>query len=441
MPHRDAAARVRLLRRIALLAVLIPACATALVIGSAAIPDRFVVDQIGHEILAGRLVAVDYGTGTTGHQIDNFTDCLGITIGLGSPEGTNIVETAINSPTLGRCTAAVPRIQGYLDGEGLETNRTYFRYWHGYSVVLRPMIAVAGLRGTRLILFGALVAVLGGLGRSVWRRHGPAVSLVLFTPFVFTTDYLELAGSLPHACGMLAMLSTSWFVHERVRRRSDTDRIALTSMLAGSIVVFMDIFTTPAVGWALSVFLVGLVVSSTAGSTPRIVARSSAVAAAAWIGGYAWTWLMKWIAAGFVLGFGTVRTDITNQTQTRLSGDNGEFDGTVSATTRANLSVWWHQPLSGLVAVGLAVVIVGLWWRHRADRAARVSWSMRLVLVAPIVIPFVWFELLRNHSQVHVWFTYRSIAIVLGMIAAIGVLRRPARSESAGRSERLSARA
>ncbi len=139
-----------------LLLVALPIVGLVLVVLADAIPDRPIARHLGVEILNERLTTEDYGTALSGHQIDRFTDCIGITIGLGSPPGTNTIESAISSPTLGKCSEAVPRLQSYLDGDGLEQSYPYYRYWHGYSVVLRPLLAVVGLQGTRVVMLVAL---------------------------------------------------------------------------------------------------------------------------------------------------------------------------------------------------------------------------------------------------------------------------------------------
>ena len=40
----------------------------------------------------------------------------------------------------------------------------------------------------------------------------------------------------------------------------------------------------------------------------------------------------------------------------------------------------------------------------------------RLVLAAPAAVPPVWFTVMRNHTQVHAFFTYRSWAVALGVL-------------------------
>ena len=46
----------------------------------------------------------------------------------------------------------------------------------------------------------------------------------------------------------------------------------------------------------------------------------------------------------------------------------------------------------------------------------------RLVLIVPAVLPLLWWEVMSNHSQVHAWFTYRSIAFALGLVATVALL-------------------
>ena len=43
--------------------------------------------------------------------------------------------------------------------------------------------------------------------------------------------------------------------------------------------------------------------------------------------------------------------------------------------------------------------------------------STRLIIAAPALLPLLWFEVLRNHSLVHVLFVYRSLAVSAGIVA------------------------
>lgn len=49
-------------------------------------------------------------------------------------------------------------------------------------------------------------------------------------------------------------------------------------------------------------------------------------------------------------------------------------------------------------------------------------WPDRLSLMAPALLPLIWFEVVRNHTQIHA-FPARSLPIGVGMLAAAIVVR------------------
>ena len=187
--------------------------------------------------------------------------------------------------------------------------------------------------------------------------------------------------------------------------------------------VYLDILTIPAGGWALCTAVVGFATARQLGGGPLAV-RSGA-AAAGWIIGYAWMWFTKWVLASFVFGVDTVVDVIRFTTENRISGDNGSIDDGLAASIRANAAVWWSQPLAGLTVVGLVAAVLVTWRRRDRWTPPRRRWLDRVLLAAPALIPLIWFEIVRNHSQVHVWFTYRSIALSLGIVAASLVIALP----------------
>lgn len=405
----------RVLQVIVLLAIGLPAVAFVGVMIGELVPDRWVAEELGKAALAGQLTEDNYQPGLVSSQVDGFTDCVAITIGLGDVPGRNPVTSAIASESLWDCPEAVPELRDWMAGEGALTRQfDYFRYWHGHVLILRPSIAAFGLPATRFLMTLALLGVTLGLGRSLARRYGVVVGLVALGPFVLTTDFVDLGRALPHATGVLAGLSTSWLAHEVVSRRVDPSRIIFVSAVSGAAVVYFDILTSAPGLWALCTFVVGAAASRV--QTGIRLFGSVSLAAVAWIIGYGWTWATKWILSIFVFGYDRVRAVIDYTLNNRLSGDVSGLDFSLLRTLERNFDEWWRQPLTGWVvtAVGvlLAVEIVrrGRTWVER--------WPDRLLLAAIALIVPVWFELLRNHSQIHYWFTYRSLGLAFGVAAA-----------------------
>ena len=44
------------------------------------------------------------------------------------------------------------------------------------------------------------------------------------------------------------------------------------------------------------------------------------------------------------------------------------------------------------------------------------------LLSSPLLIPFVWFEVLSNHTQIHTWMVYRTAASCFGILIAAAII-------------------
>ena len=86
-----------------------------------------------------------------------------------------------------------------------------------------------------------------------------------------------------------------------------------------------------------------------------------------------------------------------------------------------------------VVVIVLAIAI----YRHVRDNRAAFDRRRFLILIAPVLIPIVWFELLSNHTQTHLQFTYRSASAAIAIMFAAALLakadnRRRCRNSIAG---------
>jgi peptidoglycan/LPS O-acetylase OafA/YrhL len=51
------------------------------------------------------------------------------------------------------------------------------------------------------------------------------------------------------------------------------------------------------------------------------------------------------------------------------------------------------------------------------------TWQFRVVLGAAALIPPIWHAVMRNHTTVHFWFTYRSFAVAFGIVLMAATAR------------------
>ncbi|MEM9513451.1 MAG: hypothetical protein AAGA42_01230 [Actinomycetota bacterium] len=413
--------RLTLVRNIVLLALALPAAAFVLIMVGELVPDRLVAESLAEAALDGQLDAVNYEPGLLARQVDGFTDCIGLTLGLGDVAGRNPFTSAIAGETLWQCELAVPQLAAWITGEGaLERETDYFRYWHGYTAFLRPSVAFLGLPATRLLVMVALAGAALGLGRSITRTHGLATAALLLVPFVLTSDFVDLPYALPHAFGVLGGLATAWLANAILSRAVRPWPVIAVSAISGGAVVVLDLLTTAPGLWALCTFVVAAAAARSRTGWPLV--GLTVLGAASWIVGYAWTWVTKWLISIPVFGFERVRDIIDFTVNNRLSTTPEGFDLGFGNSWSRNLDEWTAQPLTTWVVVGGLVAVGTVWWRRRGAVELQLRFADRLVVGSASLIVPVWFELLRNHSQLHSWFTYRSLPLAFGVVLATTVL-------------------
>jgi hypothetical protein len=406
-----------------------PVVGLLLAVLAASIPNDRIADQLVEAMGNDWLDVGNYPDGPiTGLRVDRSGECVSLTIGL-SGSASSALSTAIRNPTLGDCSETEQRLIAYAESGTLESASEYFRYWHGHAVVSRPLIALVGVDGTRVIAFGGFFLSLLGLARSLQRAHGTRTAVGLLLPLTLTAGIADQPLALQHSWSTITILCSSWIIHELIRRDNGYRRIAVASLLAGAVFVYVDILLNPPMSWVLTILVVTLAASCR--HTGFALARRSLVAALAWIIGYTWMWFSKWILAAIVYGVSSVKSDISDQVTFRLDGES-EYREQVTGflgTTRYNFSAsrygWLSEPLA--IPVLIVLVIAAAYFvfsqlMQREQSRPRRDWD-RAILVAPILIIVIWYELLRNHSQIHYWFTYRSIAAGIGVIA-VGLVTR-----------------
>src|SRR5258705_1280543 len=86
----------------------------------------------------------------------------------------------------------------------------------------------------------------------------------------------------------------------------------------------------------------------------------------------------------------------------------------ISCSRHRSRSFLFHQTQVAMMFVFLLPVLLVVRCSFDLSRFA--------VLVAPAMIPFVWFEALSNHTQIHTWFTYRPVASSIGIVISAALI-------------------
>lgn len=297
------------------------------------------------------------------------------------------------------------------DGMG---STAYFRYWHGHQVIVKPLLLFCtymDLRVINMLAQGALLFwVILLMTKRGLTRYVPAFALAVaaLTPWVLP---LCLHYS---ACYYVMLLGAGVLLQwpRAVGRRLGA---AAYFMLLGMATNYFDLFTYPLITFGVPfvfwVLLEDREPNVCGGLTPGLFLRCGG----GWLFGYAGLWAAK-IALAALLTTEPVWQVTWAQVTLRTVGDNLS---PLDALLR-NLSVFWRKPykLAGSgVTVWAAVEAARTRGRRQPVKAITAG-----LLVAVALLPPLWYLLIVNHSDVHYFFTHRSLGVTV--FALVGLLTR-----------------
>ena len=187
-------------------------------------------------------------------------------------------------------------LKKYLDQDQGLTLTSYERYWHGYLVVLKPLLLVFNYGQIR-ILNGIVMAILVLLIlRQLWKRDLRRGMLAFL---------LSVAGLFPMALPYSLQFSTSFYVGTgislfllyRYEKIKEKEQYIEMFFLAGALTSYVDFLTYPI--YALGIPLVLCIVldnENIGNELKRIVA-----CACSWGSGYLLMWAGKWLIGSALL--------------------------------------------------------------------------------------------------------------------------------------------
>lgn len=393
---------------------------------AAAIPNQAIVSQLMTGAEQRLWDTTDYPLDGIGHATerfgfagvsDAFTQCIALTMGLGGDDTSGPLMNALNGPHLGTCSKAVPAVERLAAGEAPEESFMYNRYWNGFTVLTRPLLAWGGVGAVRLAVGLIFVSGIAAASIALARRTGPWTTIALLTPVLVSTNLMtQVASGFSHA---LSFGVAAWGVALAVRlSREPLPLVIIGGALVGAVFNFVDFLLNPPLAWALFVFAVVCSRWRSLGSPTSSLWKTSAAASLAWIAGYGATWVTRWVLA--VIAFGdSAWAEIMGVVGNRLQGQYEDLvvPGFAQPFVR-NVLFWYGTvPTARLVlwvaaAVTLVCIVVLL-----ARRDAR-RLGIALALASPALLIVLWLELLNNHSQIHMFFVYRSIPALVGVVLA-----------------------
>lgn len=348
----------------------------------------------------------------------NFTDCLMMEHAVYQSEKHNFLEQILimyrGESAEGDGWAPGYSLADYLDGVEQSREVDYARYWHGYLVVLKPLLFLTTFNSIRIIA-GILQFVLAGvviLLCSKRKEELLGVAFLVSVPCLYSfTMYFSLSLSICYYIMIVALI----FQLVNHEKWVTVGRYYIFFFVVGMATSYFDLLTYPLItlGFPLCVYLY-LDRNCWKEKLKKLVWYSLE-----WSLGYLGLWTMKWVMADLLVGGNTIGDAM--DTLFMRTGSAEEYSRLVGflAVFRQNIVPYTNWGFY-LLALAILIMLIILIAKNKGSITTNTV-QQGGILALIVLLPFGWLFLTQNHAEQHWVFTFKILAIsVFAGILAIG---------------------
>lgn len=363
----------------------------------------------------GRSYCLSEGYDNT--ALDGYTDAIMVNNAVYPGKG-NALQNALENPRAGDGEDTIASLSDFLEGKE-QTETTYARYWHGYLLLLKPLLLVFSLADIRMmdmmlqLLLAAAVLVLSDY------RGGAKLALPLgLTVACMNPVTMALSLQLTDVYLLMLLFTGAMLLLETYHKETGW----MLFLWLGIATAFFDFLTYPvaALGVVLAVELMQTE------ETPLQKIKTMLLHSVAWAFGYGGMWAGKWVCASLL----TRENVIADAIRVALARS-----GNVVGDKKVNLlQVVWHnvrQYLNPavLLVVLFAVVLLGVLFRRKGYtlNVKHLGWLPFGILC---LYPVVWYAATQNHAIIHPFLTHRNLAVsIMAAGCAVSVCMEKSKKE------------
>lgn len=349
-------------------------------------------------------------------QLDSWTDAIMLhTAGYETTESP--VREAVLVNRLECVDASSPLDSLLADFKNTDRQMktvSYSRYWHGYLVVLKPLLTqytYEEIRDINELVQWALVMLLIALliEKKLSLYIVPVVFLVGLQGMPATNMSLQFSNVFyVYIVGMIVLLGCH-------RRWKGTDKMTVFFTLLGAATAFVDLLTYPLVSFGVPLVLL---LALEKGESLLKQLKTIVCSGFAWLFGFAGMWFGKGAVGTLLTGeniFANMRSAVDNKVMTMPEDAEPILPlDVMELNWNTFISSDYFQASQLFCLLMLSLVLVRA-FRTKQFKPLWKELGFLLICVAPVC----WYVLLKRHSQVHFWFTFRNYLIPL---FAMGVM-------------------
>lgn len=337
---------------------------------------------------------------------DNHTDAIMLGNAVYDDKDKNILEKALGVYRyVDESQMPISSLQAFLDKENVGGGEevSYPRYWHGYLIVLKPLLCIftySQIRIFNVLLQSILLILLSiKLSKKTNWRYSVCLSGGALAVFPFVVPLC-----MQYSTATYVMLFGCIIYLNHIDYWERDNRILYYFMLVGIVTSYVDFLTYPIITLG-GLLVIGVLVT---GERTGYIIKNSAM----WCLGYFGMWFGKWMAASIILkenvindGFEQMVFRTSNATDT-MAGKKISALSAVFANFSSMTNIYYI-----VVFLLLFIFLISVVKKQREFRLKNIVKQRHFLWVA--LYPFIWYAVLKNHSYDHSSFTYRALFVTV----------------------------
>ena len=348
-------------------------------------------------------------------QLDSTTDALILLISACDTDELPVVQAMRGTRnTLSAVEAPSDEfVEHYANGVPYDGTEPYYQYWHGYQVIIRPLLSMLNYSGIRILngilQTGLLIILCILMIRCGIRQYilpylisvGMMMPVVLAMSLQFSSCYYILT------LGSIAILLARDHLDQ-----SD----GLIFLYIGIATAYFDFLTYPAATLGIPAVFYCCIRKNT--SVRDAFCRGVKVCFS-WAVGYGLMWAGKWLAGSMILRQ-NILTIAGSKLTERSSADSSMLHNIRSALS-SNIKCFLHTPITVLLIILFVFfffVLLGQLYRKQKTVCQTASVLFPFLILA--LVPIMWYLVTSQHAVVHYWFTNK--ALMVSVFAGLAAL-------------------
>lgn len=281
----------------------------------------------------------------------------------------------------------------------------YERYWHGYLVVLKPLLHYFSYTDIIFINMAIQIVLMFGMMHILMKNKMYGLQMIFIFFWILTMQVVIMFSMDYSVCFYIYMLgSLAILLFDKVQ-----ENYMYAFLIMGMLTSYFDFLT-----WPVVTLIMPLITYLYIGKRKLI---SIIMGVISWGIGYAVFWGEKWLIGSMILENSIIQ-DAIDRFKMRSSMDEagGKLDTIFIDTIKINFSVFNKKGY--LVILILTFGGVLLFQLYRMYKGAKFEKEHVIKYSVLVVVPLGWYMLTTNHATIHYWMTWRTAATFIIIIFA-----------------------